>query len=210
MENKNFIPVWLEWARKLYAISQNGLTFSKDPHDIEKFKEIKVIADAITARMSNLTEDELKIIFRYEEGYTTPKVDIRGAVFQNNKILLVKEKEDGGWTLPGGFADVGEAPSTAVEREVWEESGYKVKAVKLIALHDRNKRPHTPYLFHIYKLFFLCELIGGEAKTSIETDGIDFFDVNDLPELSKGRTLAEQINMCYKHYLTPELPAEFD
>jgi ADP-ribose pyrophosphatase YjhB (NUDIX family) len=134
--------------------------------------------------------DALRALFAGETGHATPKVDVRGVVFRDDAILLVRERSEGRWTLPGGWADIGESAGEAVVRETREESGYRTRAVKLLALYDRNKHPHPPYPFHAYKLIFQCKLLGGEPVTSFETDGIDFFRENELPELSTTRVTA--------------------
>ncbi|MCB0064944.1 MAG: NUDIX domain-containing protein, partial [Caldilineaceae bacterium] len=151
-------------------------------------------------------------LFRQEEGYATPKVDVRGAVFRGNKILLVKERSDGCWTLPGGWADIGDSPAVAVERELVEESGYRTRAIKLLALYDRNhpRHAHPPHLHHIYKLFFRCEIIGGTATTSNETDDVRFFDRAEIPPLSLTRIVPSQIARLFAHYDDPTLPTDFD
>ncbi len=202
---------WLSWVKSLQAIAQNGLTFSENQFDIARYKEIRKIAADILARYSSSSSDEILKFFETENGYATPKVDIRGAVFKDDKILLVKEISDGGWTLPGGWADPNETPSLAVEREVFEESGFEVKARKLIAVYDRTKQKHTPpYPYHVYKLFFLCDLIGGEKKHSIETDGVDFFKEDEIPRLSDARVKLHQIKRFFEFYRNPSLQADFD
>ena len=133
-----------------------------------------------------------------------------GGVFRDDQVLLVRERADGRWTLPGGWVDVNDAPSEAVAREIYEESGYRARAVKLAALIDKNRHPHPPGVHHIYKLFFLCELLGGDARASNETDAVEFFPVRDLPPLSLGRVLASQIERLYEHRLDPSLPTDFD
>ncbi len=152
-------PAWLDWMKRLQAIAQTGLTFAADPYDIERYEEIREIAAEIAAGHSGASFEHIGGLFANQSGYATPKVDVRGAVFRDDMILLVKERSDGGWTLPGGWADVGDSPGDAVVREIAEESGYLTHAVKLLALYDRNKHGHPPYPFHAYKLFFLCELL---------------------------------------------------
>lgn len=149
-------------------------------------------------------------LFAKEKGYATPKIDVRGAVFRDDQVLLVLEHEDQKWTLPGGWVDVGEPPSEAVVREVFEESGYQTRVLKLAAVYDRNKHPHPPLVFHAYKLFFLCELTGGAPATSLETDAAEFFPVNHLPELSMGRVLPSQILRLYEHANHLDWATEFD
>lgn len=151
-----------------------------------------------------------------EEGYATPKVDVRGVVFRldpssgRDSILLVRELRDGLWTLPGGWADVDDSPAEATVREVYEESGYQTRAVKLLACYDRNKHGHPPYGFHIYKLFFQCEPLGGEASGSIETADAAFFCEDGIPALSLPRVTPEQIARFFAHRRHPEWPTDFD
>jgi ADP-ribose pyrophosphatase YjhB (NUDIX family) len=202
----------LQWARKVQAIAQNGLTFTKDPYDRERFEQLQQLVETILSSEVGITPGQLRGLWLGDDGYATPKVDVRGAVFEQDKILLVRERSDGKWTMPGGWVDIGDAPSFAVEREIREESGYFAKAVKLAALYDRNNpaHAHPPSILHIYKLFFLCELTGGTATLSIETDGVEFFPVNALPPLSSGRTSESQIARMHVHHLNRNLPTDFD
>ncbi|MUG94890.1 NUDIX domain-containing protein [Scytonema sp. UIC 10036] len=201
---------WLEWAQKLQAIAQIGLTYSQNPYDIERFKSIQLIAAEIAATHSNVEHSYILDLFTREVGYATPKVDVRGVVFRDNQILLVKEREDGCWTLPGGWADVGESPSEAVVKEIREESGYLTRAVKLLAVYDRNRHGHPPHPNYVYKLFFLCELISGSPSPSIETEEVDFFPEDGIPQLSLGRVTPTQIARLFEHYRNPNLPTDFD
>jgi ADP-ribose pyrophosphatase YjhB (NUDIX family) len=171
----------------------------------------QIAADMVVAGTEADPQNVLRL-FNGEEGYATPKVDVRGAVFWQDKLLLVKEREDGCWTLPGGWVDVGEPPSLAVEREVYEESGYQTQAVKLLAVYDRNhpRHNHPPFLHHVYKLFFQCNLLSGEATASIETEAAKFFAEQDIPELSLTRVVPSQIARLFEHYRDPHLPTDFD
>lgn len=203
---------WLEWAQQLQAIAQNGLTYSNSPYDVERYKQLQLIAADVMATYTQTKPSEILELFQLEEGYATPKVDVRGAVFRDNKILLVREREDNCWTLPGGWVDIGESPSYAIEREIYEESGYQAKATKLVAVYDRNhkRHGHPPFAHHVYKLFFQCELIGGTATASYETTEADFFAEQEIPELSLTRVVPSQINRLFEHYRDPELKTEFD
>lgn len=203
---------WLHWSKKLQAISQIGRTYSQNPYDIERYDEIEQIALAMLSEASGLEPGQLKNLFIPPVGYVTPKVDLRAAVFNaDNHILLVKEASDGLWTLPGGWADVSEPPSLGIEREVREESGYKVKTRKLAAVLDRSEHPHEPpFPYHIYKHFFICNLIGGEAQTSHETSAVSFFPRDQIPPLSISRVLPDQIELMFEHHLHPELPTVYD
>src|SRR5215203_5974581 len=186
---------WLEWTRRLQAIAQSGLTYAKDPYDVERYEQVRQIAAEIAASHTEAPVDRIDDLFSRESGYATPKLDIRAVVLnEQEEVLLVREKEDGLWTLPGGWVDVGESPSEAVEREVKEESGYEVRAVRLLALWDRDKHPHPPLPFHVYKIYFQCERLGGDPlTTSTETEGVGFFPKDALPELSLSRVTPQQI-----------------
>jgi|CZCB01.1.fsa_nt_gi ADP-ribose pyrophosphatase YjhB (NUDIX family) len=210
-ENPSTDPIWLHWAQQLQAIAQSGLAFSKDPYDRERYEQVRELAAEIMARQGQADKEQLVALFSAEGGYATPKVDVRGVVFDNaGRLLLVRELADGGWTLPGGWVDVGEPPSLAVEREVREESGYVVRACKLLAVYDRSMHGHPPYPFHAYKLFIRCQLLGGQAETSLETGGAEFFARDQLPPLSLMRTTPQQLERMFAHFDHPEWPADFD
>jgi ADP-ribose pyrophosphatase YjhB (NUDIX family) len=200
----------LTWARKVQAIAQNGLHFSQDSFDRERYTQLRELADSILAAELAIPLGKARALWDKEDGYSTPKVDVRGGVFDGDKVLLVRERADGKWTLPGGWVDVNDSPSGAVAREILEESGYTAKATKLAMLVDKNRHPHPPSVHHIYKLFFLCERTGGAAKLSNETDGVEFFPVGSLPELSTDRALSTQIERLYEHQLNRALPTDFD
>jgi ADP-ribose pyrophosphatase YjhB (NUDIX family) len=206
-------PRWLDWAMRLQALSQNGLTFATNPFEIERYQAIHRIAGEMLAVGSGSTPDEMLQLLSAETGYATPKIDVRGAVFQDDALLFVRERADGNrWTLPGGWADVGDTPSRNVEREVFEESGYQTRAVKVLAILDRRHHGHVPAnLFHIYKVFFLCQLVGGAATTSVETEGAAFFPQDEIPtNLSLGRVTPAQVARIFEHHCHPELPTDFD
>ncbi len=204
-------PNWLKWAKQLAAISQNGLAYASNPYDIERYEKIRQVAASMMSTQTDLDTKELLTIFTKEDGYATPKVDVRGAVFRDEKILLVKEKIDNKWTLPGGWADPCNSPSESVVREIYEESGFETQAQKLLAIYDRSKHPHRPLIpFHIYKLFFLCEITGGSEQISHETTAVDFFAEDHIPELSISRVLPFQIVRMFAHYRNPEMPTDFD
>lgn len=201
---------WLELAQKLQSIAQSGLYYSTNEFEIERYKMVMEIAEEMISMKTGFNKEEIHRLFISEAGHSTPKVDFRGVVFKDDKILLVKEKVDGKWTVPGGWADVGFSPSENAEREVFEESGFRVKAKKVLAVYDRNKQGHTPYIFHLYKIFFLCEITGGESKTSFETEDVGFFALDELPELSIGRVTRKQIERFFEHYKNPDLPTDFN
>jgi ADP-ribose pyrophosphatase YjhB (NUDIX family) len=202
---------WLEWAQRLQAIAQTGLTYAKDPFDIERYEAVQEIAAEIMSTGADTPVFRIEDIFRAQAGYATPKTDVRAAVFnQENKILLVREREDGCWTLPGGWADVGSSPSENVIREVMEESGYAVTVLKLAAVYDRARHGHPLIAFYTYKLFFICRLTGGIAASGLETDSVEFFAGHELPQLSLTRVTPAQIAHMFDHYKHPDLPTTFD
>jgi len=204
-------PQWLAWARRLQAIAQSGLTYCQDKFDLQRYHEIRAIAAEIMASGAALPSDQpVAALFASQAGYATPKVDVRAAIFHLGRVLLVRELDDGGWTLPGGWADAGEPPSLAAIRETREESGYHVSITKLAAVYDRDLRGHPPHAFHSYKLFFLGQLLGGSAQDSHETAGAHFFPEHDLPPLSISRVTPAQIAHMFEHLRNPALPTSFD
>jgi ADP-ribose pyrophosphatase YjhB (NUDIX family) len=204
-------PKWLRYAQQLQAISQNGLTFAQDPFDRERYEQIRALALQIMAESGGIDAKVVESIFAGETGYATPKVEVRGAVFHEDRVLLVKERTDGRWSLPGGWADVQDSPSDAVRNEIEQEAGLITKVTKLAAVWDRNRHPHTtPLAFHVYKLFFICEWISGSLTHSLETSDAAFFAHDDLPTLSTGRVLATQIHRMFEHHHRADLPTDFD
>jgi ADP-ribose pyrophosphatase YjhB (NUDIX family) len=226
-EAKNMDPRWLIWAKALQAIAQTGLAYAGDKFDIERYEAVRRIAAEIMAAGAGAAfgDDAAAVeaaldLFRGQNGYATPKVDVRGAVFRDGRILLVREETDGRWALPGGWADVNQSAAECVAREVAEEAGLRVEAVKLAAVYDRGKYPHVPLLpFHVYKMFFICrEAEGGERAASAvamppagaETTEARFFAEDALPELSIGRVLGWQIHRMFLHYREPQRQTDFD
>ena len=199
----------VEWAKQIAALARTGLHYTKNHYDEVRYQQLLDIAAEMIADSAFADTETVKLILMADDGYITPKVDVRGATIHEDKILLVQEAVDGRWSLPGGWADVGDAPSEAVEREIREESGYETKAVKLLALEDRKRR-HPPSANEVYKVAFLCELVGGEARTSAETTAVAWYGEDELPPLSEGRVTAEQIKRWFKHWREPNLPTEFD
>jgi ADP-ribose pyrophosphatase YjhB (NUDIX family) len=204
-------PKWVGWGREMQAIAQTGLHFSESEYDRERYRKILEISVEIFANHSDESPAMIQGLFEKQTGYATPKVDVRGVVFRNDKLLLVQERSDGLWTLPGGWADVNDSPSEAVEREIVEESGFQAKAERMLAVFDRAKHGNEPpFPFHVYKLFILCRLEGGEARTTNETIGVEFVSENEIPPLSLSRVTREQIQFCFGARRNPALPCRFD
>ncbi len=206
-------PAWLAWAREIQAIAQTGLTFSTDPYDRERYVALQSLSARIFADAGGADVSVAKNLFAAQEGYATPKIDVRGAVFDSaGRILMVREVLDNGrWTLPGGWADVNLTPAENVAKEVREESGYVARARKLAAVWDRARQGHGPSPFSAYKLFFICDIVGGAAATSLETSEVAFFAEDELPaDLSTGRVLPRQPHRMFAHWRQPELATEFE
>ncbi len=203
-------PAWLEQVRRLQAIAQTGLTYGRDPYDLERYRALQETAVQLLAQLTGAEPERVADLFAGDSGYATPKVDVRAAVFRDDALLLVRERSDGLWTLPGGWADVGASPGEAAEKEVREESGFLVRATKLLALYDRDRHGHPALAHHVYKLFFRCELTGGSASESLETSAVGFFHENELPELSLTRVTPAQVARMFEHHRNPDWSTEFD
>jgi ADP-ribose pyrophosphatase YjhB (NUDIX family) len=202
-------PKWLGWAQEIFSLSQSGITYSGNQYDIERYKRLQEITAEIIASESEISKESALASFSMQAGYITPKVDVRGAVVRDGKILLIQERADGKWAMPGGWADLGDSPATVAEREVWEESGFRVKAEKVVAVIDANRIEPMEF-YHAYKLVFLCRFLDGEPRTSHETLAVDFFDPNHLPPLSNYRTNESMIQEVFAHVQNPNLPTAFD
>jgi len=198
-----------DWAQTLAAVAQSGLAYGEvSEYDRERYETVRRVAAEMLA--DGDAASELERVFAGEIGHATPKIDVRGVVFRDDGILLVNERVDDAWTLPGGWAEVGESPSESVVREVREESGFETRAVKVVALLDRA-RHHPPNIWHTWKIFFRCELVGGEpGPLGAETTAAGFFPLGELPPLSVNRITREQIARCFAHREHPEWPADFD
>jgi ADP-ribose pyrophosphatase YjhB (NUDIX family) len=202
-------PNWLGWAREIFSLSQSGLTYNSNPFDIERYKRLQEITAEMIESQSTISKESVLDSFSMQAGYITPKVDVRGAVVHNGKILLIQEKADGKWAMPGGWADLGNSPASVAEREVWEESGFRVKAEKVVAVIDANRIEPMEF-YHAYKIIFLCKLLDGQPRTSHETLAVDFFDLDHLPPLSFYRTNEEMLQEVFAHVENPNRPAAFD
>jgi ADP-ribose pyrophosphatase YjhB (NUDIX family) len=194
-------------------LAQTGLAFTRDEHDRERYQRLRALAAQMMAQHTGLDVRDIEAMFTQQTGYATPKLGVRGAMFRNDRLLLVRETADERrWTLPGGWADVNESPAEAVAREVREEAGLEVRPYKLAAVWDRARHPHgVVEPFHIWKLFFLCEVIGGEPQNGPETSEVAFFAEDELPaELSTRRVLLPQLERMFEHLRQPDLPTDFD
>jgi ADP-ribose pyrophosphatase YjhB (NUDIX family) len=204
------VPRWLAWAREIQALAQTGDHYAANDFQRERYHRLMEIAAEIISSQSSLEQSSLVNIFTAQGGYATPKVDVRAAAFRDGRLLLVRERSDGGWTMPGGWADVGEAPAASAEREAWEEAGFHVKAFKLVGVYDAN-RCDPLEVMHAYKLVFLCKVVDGEATPSNETSEVAFFGKEDIPaSLSERRTHARHIRDAFLAQADPGRLAVFD
>jgi len=202
-------PKWLDWAQEIFSLSQSGLTYSGNQYDIERYKRLQEITAEIIASQSEISKETVLESFSMQAGYITPKIDVRGAVIRDDKILLIQERADEKWAMPGGWADLGNEPASVAEREVWEESGFRVKAEKVVAVIDANRIQPMEF-YHAYKIIFLCKLLEGEPRTSYETLAVDFFDPHNLPPLSSYRTNETMIQEVFAHVKDPNRHTAFD
>jgi len=200
---------WIGWAREIFSLSQAGLAYSKNEFDIERYKRLQEITAEMIESQSDVSKEVALESFSMQAGYATPKVDVRGAVVRDDKILLIQERMDGKWAMPGGWAELGNAPASVAEREVWEESGYRVKAEKVVAVLDANRIEPFEF-YHAFKIIFLCKLMGGKPQISHETLAVDFFELDNLPPLSIYRTNEDMLREVFAHVADPDRQAAFD
>ena len=201
---------WLKWAIEIQSLAQAGLAYTQNVYDIERYERLREMAAEMIAEKSDISLEKVKDLFCNETGYQTPKLDTRAAIFQDDKILLTHEK-NGTWALPGGWVDVLESARSNTIKEVKEETGLDVEAVKLIALQDRNKHNKPVYAYGVWKVFVLCKRIGGEFIENIETTEIQYFGLDELPDnLAEEKCTKEQIEMCFKAKEDANWQVQFD
>lgn len=200
---------WLKWAMEIQAIAQAGLAYTDGVYDRERYERLREISAEMLSKKTELSLDKVKDLFCNEKGYQTPKIDTRGVIFKDNKILLVHEN-DGTWSLPGGWCDVLESVSSNTIKEVKEETGLDVKPNRIIAVQDRNKHNKPIFAYGICKIFVLCDLLGGEFVPNIETTEMGYFSLDNLPNVSEDKSNKEQIRMCFEAYKNENWKVKFD
>ena len=201
---------WLKWAIEIQSLAQAGLTYTDNVYDIERYERLREIAAEIIEEKSNISLEKVKDLFCNENGYQTPKIDTRAAIFKDDKILLTHEN-NGTWSLPGGWCDVLESVASNTIKEVKEETGLDVETIKIIAVQDRNKHNKPIYAYGVCKIFVLCNVIGGEFIENIETTEIKYFSLDEIPNnLAEEKTNNEQIEMCFKAYKDEKWQSQFD
>lgn len=199
----------INWAIRLQSLAQAGLTYGKDNFDIERYREIRDISAEMMAEKSGLPIKKVKNLFCNEVGYQTPKIATRAAIFKEDKILLVQER-DGLWSIPGGWCEVNLSAKENVIKEIKEEAGIDIIVERLIAIHDSNKHYQGMYPYGISTVFFLCKPVGGNFKKNDETIASDYFSLDNLPKLSEDKGSLEQVKMCFKAYHDLNWQPEFE
>lgn len=201
----------VEIAKRIKALSDTGLVYAQDEYDRERYAELHDLSLTLLSNAAGLPQEVLREFYMPIADYPTPKVDIRGLVLnESGEVLLVKEKIDGRWSLPGGWGDVGFSPSEVVVKEMQEETGLNVKAVKVLALYDKRCHPHPPQPFYVYKIVFLCEKESGELSVAFDIDDVGYFSIDCLPEISEDRILASQIRELHKLAMIGDAATIFD
>lgn len=201
---------WLKWAIEIQSLAQAGLTYTDNVYDIERYERLREIAAEIIEEKSNISLEKVKDLFWNENGYQTPKIDTRAAIFKDDKILLTHEN-NGTWAMPGGWCDVLESVASNTIKEVKEETGLDVETIKIISIQDRNKHNKPIYAYGVCKIFVLCNVIGGEFIENIETTEIKYFSLDKIPNnLAEEKTNNEQIEMCFKAYKDEKWQTQFD
>ena len=209
MEEKTLSERWLNWAIELQAIAQAGLAYSPNAFDKERFRRVRQIAAEMVSVKSGWPLSEVETVFCGEQGYPTPKLDTRAAIFEAGKILLVRER-DGRWSLPGGWVDVTQSIGENAVKEVREEAGLEARALRLIAVQDRDRHNPPRYIYPICKIFVLCEGLGGAFTQNLETTESGYFALSEMPPLATEKCTRAQVEMCFAAAADPHWQAPFD
>ena len=204
------VDQFTKWATNLQSIAQAGLHYGKDVFDRERYEQVRKIAGEMMQAKTGLSKEQIKTLFLGDEGYQTPKIETRAAIFKDAKILLVRERMAQEWSLPGGWNDYDQTTAQNCVKEAREESGRIVKPVKLIAVQDRNHHNKPILATNVTKIFYLCKEISGEFVPNDETDACDYFALDNLPKLSIDRNTKEQIEMCLKASKDPNWETVFE
>jgi ADP-ribose pyrophosphatase YjhB (NUDIX family) len=204
--------IWLTWAKQLQAIASTGVHFSDDPYDRERYTEVAHIAQQMLSALGSVPIEKIEgLVTDFAKGYATPRIDVRGAVIQNDQILLVQERADGLWSLPGGYADVGLSAAENVTKEISEEANIQVAVKNLYSVRHKAKHAYSEDARDFYKFFFLCEQTDDAAPSpGLETRNVGFFSPDEQPELSQGRVIVDDIAAAFHAQRQPLPPALFD
>ncbi len=200
----------LEKAKRIRALAQAGLHYSESNYDLERFEELEMISTEMIAELASLDVDQIETFLPRAAGYPNPKVDVRAVVFQEKRILMVQEKTDQLWALPGGWADIGHSAGEVATKEVAEEAGMEVKSRRLLALLDNRFHGHPPALDHVYKIFVGCEIVSGTPRAGADTLDARFFSEESLPPLSQGRNTEEEVREMFRYLEQPDRMTWYD
>lgn len=185
-------------AKQVQALAENGLHFSEDDYDLDRYTNLEEVAIHMISLLTGMSNETIQMATPEKNGYRTPKVDVRSVVFNDqDEILLVREKADSLWSLPGGWCDVGFTPTEIAEKETFEEAGIKVKAGRLLAVFDKKCHDHPEDLFYAYKIFMECKAESFDISTGMETLDVGFFAKDKLPELSTPRNTSGQVDKMF-------------
>lgn len=205
---QNFI---FEKIKRIQALAETGLEYNENSYDRERYTEIQEISLQILSRLTETPVKKISAIITDKNGYKTPKTDVRAVVFnEKDEILLIQEKADNCWAMPGGWADVGYSPAEVAVKECFEEAGLKVETVKLLAVLDKQKQKMPPAFEYVYKIFLLCRKLNDNISVGTETSDVGWFDENNLPPLSTPRNTKEQIKMMFQFHRGEKPEPEFD
>lgn len=204
----NDLDELIKIAMELQSIAQNGLTYTKDSFDKQRFERVREISAQMISMKTELPLEKVKNLFCNETGYQTPKIETRAAIFKENKILLVKEQDK--WSLPGGWVDYNESIASNTIKEVKEEAGLDIIPLRIIAIQDRNKHNFPKFAYGIFKVFVLCYVISGSFKENDETTESDFFSLDNLPIIDENKNVYDQIKMCFDAYKNEKWEVVFD
>ena len=201
---------WLKWAMEIQSLAQAGIAYTDNNYDRERYERLREISAEMIKEKTEISLEKVKDLFCNEEGYQTPKIVTRAAIFKDNKILLVCEN-NGTWSLPGGWCDVLESVKSNTIKEVKEETGLDVEVEKIIAIQDRNKHNKPIYAYGVCKIFSQCKILSGEFVENIETTETRFFGKDELPKnLAKEKVNKEQIEMCFEAFIDENWKTKFD
>jgi ADP-ribose pyrophosphatase YjhB (NUDIX family) len=195
---------WLEHAKQMQAIAQSGLTYAKDQFDIERYKQLEELSLEAMRQITQQDQDVIRDLFLNETGYKTPKVGVRAIIFKDDKVLMVKEKIDGGWCIPGGWCDPCFSPRENLVKEVEEEAGVIVEPLRMAGILDKKFYDHPPSPYRTYMIFVLCKITGGEIGAGAETSDVGFFGKDELPELSPKRITHAQMELVFEFLNKPD------
>ncbi len=202
---------YFEKIKRIQALAEIGLQYCDNSFDIERYREIQEISLELLEEMTNVPVEKIIPVIEEKNGYKTPKVDVRAVVFnEKDEILLIQEKVDGLWAMPGGWSDISFSPAEVAEKECFEEAGLKVKAIRLLAVLDKQKQNMPPAFEYVYKIFLLCKKLDNNISVGSETSDVGWFKENKIPPLSTPRNTISQVSKMFQYHRGEITEAIFD